>query len=128
MAAQDRFLAKDQTAGAENGIYIWLGAAVAAVRAPDFSSGSQAVGAAVFVSEGTVNADRIYACTTNATITLGTTALTFAEVGGGGGSVVPYFLAATDTFTVPIYKQALFEEIIDVEGILTVDGYLIMVS
>ena len=80
MALQDRFLAKDQTAGAENGIYIWLGAAVAASRAADFASGSMALGAAVVVTEGSVNADRIYVCTTNATITIGTTALAFAEL------------------------------------------------
>ena len=109
MAAQNRFLAKDQTAGAENGIYVWLGAAVAAVRAADFSTGSQAVGAAVLVSEGTVNADRIYKCTTDATITLDTTALTFEDISGtsnaelnieGGQSVISAHgaMGATETF------------------------------
>jgi hypothetical protein len=109
MALQDRFLAKDQTAGAENGIYVWLGAAVAAVRAPDFSTGSQAVGAAVMVSEGTANADTTWQCTTNATITLDTTALVFAELSGtanaelnieGGQSVISAHgaMGATETF------------------------------
>ena len=44
--------------------------------------------------------------------------------------MVPYFIAAGDTFRVPLYKQALFEMTIEVEptGILEVNGYLIMVT
>jgi hypothetical protein len=42
--------------------------------------------------------------------------------------MVPYFIAATETFTVPVYKQALFEMTIDSQGLLVVDGFLIQVS
>jgi len=104
MAAQDRFLAKDQTAGAENGIYVWLGAAVAASRASDFASGTTALGAVVYATEGTVNADRAFICTTNETITLGTTSLTFVPMallphGGGEDTVFTHgAMGATETF------------------------------
>lgn len=40
---------------------------------------------------------------------------------------VPYFIASTDTFTVPTNYQALFTMPIDIEGDLVVNGYLIEV-
>lgn len=53
MVAGDRFLARSQTAVAENGIYIWNGAAVPATRAPDASTGPELEAAVVTVEEGT---------------------------------------------------------------------------
>jgi len=41
--------------------------------------------------------------------------------------MVPYRIPAGVTFTVPLYKQALFVETIDVEGVLDVEGLLIEV-
>ncbi len=41
---------------------------------------------------------------------------------------VPYFIPSGETFTVPLYSQALFTIPIDVEGILDVEGYLIEVD
>lgn len=81
LAAGDRILIKDQVAGAENGIYI-VEASGSPTRASDANTGSELVGALVPVSEGTSNADRIFQCTTNATITLGSTSLTFAQFRG----------------------------------------------
>jgi hypothetical protein len=66
----------------------------------------------------------------------------FAIVGGGGGSTttattttaatsdasVPYFVASTETFTVPLYRQALFARTIDCEGIIDLSGDLILVN
>lgn len=95
MALQDRFLAKDQSAGAENGIYVWLGAATAASRAGDFGSGAHALGATMTVTEGTINADTVWQCTTNATITLGTTALTFDQIQAGPSPAEQLFLFST---------------------------------
>lgn len=79
----DRILIKDQSTGAENGIYI-----VAASGAPTRASDADGVGeltpnATVFVSEGTANADKAFTCTTNGTITVGTTATVWAQFGGG---------------------------------------------
>lgn len=42
--------------------------------------------------------------------------------------MVPYFIASGDTFTIPLYKQALFNMAIVNDGTLVVDGYLILVT
>ena len=79
--AGDRVLVKDQSAGSGNGIY--LAAAGAWTRATDFDAAAEVLGATVFVSEGTTNGNSQYKMTTDAPITLGTTALVWAQVGGG---------------------------------------------
>lgn len=84
LATGDRILIKDQAAGAANGIYV-VAASGAPTRTADFDASSAVLGAAVFVTEGTANADKVFFCTTNAPITLGTTALVFAAISGGGG-------------------------------------------
>ena len=45
-----------------------------------------------------------------------------------GGIFVPYHIFPTETFTVPLYKQALFAMNIVNDGILIVDGFLIEVD
>jgi hypothetical protein len=52
MVASDRFLARAQTAAAENGIYIWNGAAVPATRSSDASTSLELESAVVTVDEG----------------------------------------------------------------------------
>jgi phage-related tail fiber protein len=87
MAAGNRFLAKDQTTGSENGIYVWNGAAVAATRALDADVSAEVTsGLATTSTEGTANSDKAWILTTNDPIVLGTTALVFAQLGGGGAS------------------------------------------
>lgn len=81
VVAGDRVLVKDQSAGAANGIY--LAASGAWSRAPDFDLGSEVVGAAVFVSEGTTNGNSQWNMTTDGPVTIGTTVLVWAQVGGG---------------------------------------------
>ncbi len=46
----------------------------------------------------------------------------------GAGGMVPYLIPAGETFTVPVNKQGLFTVIIDVQGMLVVDGLLIHVT
>ena len=53
MVAGDRFLADNQTTGAQKGLYIWNGAAVAATRSADASTWSELEQAIVTVREGT---------------------------------------------------------------------------
>ncbi len=53
MVAGERFLAPLQTAGAENGIYIWNGAAVPATRSLDANTWNELENAVVGVEEGT---------------------------------------------------------------------------
>ena len=79
--ANERVLVKNQSAPAANGIYTV--AAGAWVRATDADAAGELEGAAVFVMEGTTQADQAWVCTTNAPITPGTTATTWAQFGAG---------------------------------------------
>lgn len=75
----DRYLAKNQSTASQNGIYV-VNTAGAWTRSGDFASSGQAVpGMVVMVSEGTANGATGWELITPAPITLGTTALTFAE-------------------------------------------------
>jgi len=78
----DRILIKNQTTGSENGIYT-VNASGAPTRATDADSAAEILQAAVWVQEGTTNADSGWVCTTNAPITLGTTSLAFSQFNGG---------------------------------------------
>lgn len=81
LATGNRILLKDQTAGAENGIYT-VNASGAPTRATDADANPEVTaGMAVFVSEGTANGNSQWKLTTDDTITLGTTALVFAQIG-----------------------------------------------
>ncbi|QHE96876.1 head decoration protein [Pseudomonas cannabina pv. alisalensis] len=81
VVAGDRVLVKSQTAGAANGIYV--AATGAWTRSTDFDSGPEALGAATFISEGATLGNTVWLQTTDGPITLGTTALVFAQIGGG---------------------------------------------
>lgn len=78
LATGDRILLKNQSSGSENGIYT-VNASGAPTRATDADSGAEMVNAAALVSEGTANADKLFVCTTNAPITINSTALTFVD-------------------------------------------------
>ncbi|MEM7377591.1 MAG: hypothetical protein AAF460_08810 [Pseudomonadota bacterium] len=80
MATDDRVLLVGQTDPAENGLYLWQGAAAAMVRAPDGAAFDDYSGAYVPVSEGT-NAGNVYMQTAAAGGTIGTTALNWAQFG-----------------------------------------------
>lgn len=85
LAAGDRLLLKHQTSAADNGIYIWTASGTPLVRAADADGGGELVpGAAVSVTEGTVNADRVFIVVSDAAITIGTTAQTWGQLGGAG--------------------------------------------
>lgn len=93
LAAGDRVLVKDQSTGSQNGIYV---VSASPARAADYDASGDIVGSVVVVSEGTANADTIWQCTTNAAITVGTTALVFAQFAGGiGGFATPAIVLGT---------------------------------
>ena len=77
----DRVLLKDQTAPAENGIYV-VQATGAAVRAADMNQAAEFDGAAVFVQEGTANQGSGWTETATVT-TVDTDAVTFSQFTGG---------------------------------------------
>lgn len=83
LSAGDRVLVKDQSTGSENGIYVV--AAGAWSRADDANSSADVTaGLFTFVTEGTSYADTGWVLSTNDTITLDTTALTFTQFSGAG--------------------------------------------
>jgi len=85
MAANDRALLKDQSTGSQNGIWVWNGAAVAMTRATDANTSAEVTpGMFTFIEQGTTNADSGWVLTTDAPITLDTTALVFAQFSGAG--------------------------------------------
>jgi len=84
LATGDRVLVKDQSTGSENGIYV-VKASGAPDRSTDADAGAEVTANfAVFVEQGTVNADQGYTLTNNGAITVGTTALTFTQFTGLG--------------------------------------------
>jgi hypothetical protein len=82
LATGDRILIKDQAAGAENGIYT-VNASGAPTRALDANTAAEIQGSAVYVANGTTNGGTRWVNNNTGTITLGTTALTFVQFGGG---------------------------------------------
>jgi hypothetical protein len=80
----DRILIKNQTTGSQNGIYV-VASGGTPNRATDADTGAElAAATAVFVEEGTLNADSGWVLTNNGTITVGTTALVFTQFTGLG--------------------------------------------
>lgn len=80
----DRVLLTGQTTASQNGIYDYAGSGSAMTRSADADASAEVTGnLALFVSEGTTYADTAWQLTTNDAITLGTTALTFAQFGSG---------------------------------------------
>lgn len=105
VAAGERVLVKTQTAGAENGIY--LASTGAWTRAPDADAAVEVTaGLATMVTEGTTQADTQWVLATNDPITLGTTALVFAQIGagssysGGNGIVIAGNVISVDQIVV----------------------------
>jgi len=79
----DRILIKNQATQSENGIYT-VNASGAPTRSTDMDAGTEVPGAFTFVEEGSTLADTGWVCTTNAPVTLGTTAIVFAQFSGAG--------------------------------------------
>jgi hypothetical protein len=81
----DRVLVKDQSTGADNGIYVAANSAWA--RATDFDGSNDVVsGTQVFVTDGTTNGDTQWQLATANTISLGTTSISFSRSFKGGAS------------------------------------------
>jgi uncharacterized cupin superfamily protein len=83
VSADERVLVKAQSTGSENGIYDCKAGTWA--RSSDFDADSEVTsGAFVFVEQGTTNADSGFVLTTDGTITVGSTALSFTQFSGTG--------------------------------------------
>tara|TARA_R100001460_G_scaffold83739_2_gene124664 strand:+ start:5540 stop:7471 length:1932 start_codon:yes stop_codon:yes gene_type:complete len=85
LSSGDRVLLKDQSTASENGIYVFNGSASAMTRATDADSSTEVTsGLFTFVEEGTVNADNGFVLTTDGSITVGSTSLSFVQFSGAG--------------------------------------------
>jgi hypothetical protein len=91
LAGGDRVLLKNQTTASENGSYTFNGTGSALTRTGD------AIGpnSFWFVEEGTTGADTAWVVTTDAPITVGTTALSIAQFGSGTAYVAGAGLTLT---------------------------------
>jgi hypothetical protein len=87
LVAGDRVLVKNQGTASENGIYVAV-ASGAASRSSDANgtpdTGEITSGTFVFVETGTVNFDSGFVVTTDGTITVGTTGITWTQFSGAG--------------------------------------------
>ena len=93
--AGDRILVKNQTAPADNGIY--LCAVAGWTRTTDMDTWAEVPGAYTFVETGTINADTGWVCTSNAGGTLGVTSITWAQFSGAGSYSAGTGLTLTGT-------------------------------
>ena len=121
VVAGNRILVKDQTAGAENGIYVVTtvgdgSTAWVLTRADDANASAEMTGGVfTFVEEGTVGADNGYVFTHNGAPTLGTTALTVSQFSGAGQIVAGDALSKSgntlnvndDNITIEVNSDAL---------------------
>ena len=124
LATGDRVLLKNQTAGAENGIYT-VNASGAPTRAVDFDANAEvAKGAFIFVEEGTSNANAGFVLTTDGAITLGTTALAFTQFSGAGQITAGDGIAKSgNTLSVDIPgSDEMTGDVVDTDELLISDG------
>jgi hypothetical protein len=83
----DRVLLKNQSTASQNGLYIVV-ASGAASRDPEFDTITELAGQLILVSEGSANADDLYLCTTDASATLGSSAISYTQVFPSSGGTV----------------------------------------
>ncbi len=74
----------NQTAPAENGLYVYTNGTTALTRHSTMDAWAEIPGALVSVEEGSINGDRVFLCTANSGGTLGTTAITFQQINPNG--------------------------------------------
>jgi hypothetical protein len=95
LVSGDRVLVKDQTLGQNNGIYTvtTVGSAstnwvlTRATDADNSPTGEVTPGMFTFVEEGTIGADNGYVLTTDGSVTIDTTVLTFVQFSGAGSVI-----------------------------------------
>ena len=94
LSVGDRVLVKDQNTASQNGIYVVASGSWS--RSTDADEPAEVTpGFFFFVEEGTVNADSGWVMTADGTITIGTTAITFAQFSGAGQIVAGDGLSKT---------------------------------
>jgi hypothetical protein len=82
LTSASRVLVKNQTSSQNNGIY--TSGSGAWTRTSDMNTWAEVPAAAIFIEEGTVNADIGFVCTSTPGGTLGTTPITFVQFSSAG--------------------------------------------
>jgi hypothetical protein len=112
MASQDRVLVRAQTSGAENGIYVWNGAATPMTRALDASTFDELEQATTTVEEGTSAGTTYRQTAVNGT--LGSTAVAWTVFGASVPSA-----STTQAGTARLATQAEVDTGTDAQTIVT---------
>lgn len=100
LQAGDRVLVKNQTTGAQNGIYV--ASATAWTRAADADENAEVTsGMTMGVEEGAINGGTRWKLTTSGTITVGTTALVFTDILAGYAPLASPGLTGNPTAPTP---------------------------
>jgi hypothetical protein len=117
LTSTDRVLVDQQTTATEDGIYVT--AAGAWSRAADMPTGTEARGVRVWIEEGTVDGQRLYACSNaQGSDVVGTNGLTFGLIGAGSprGAGAGLVLNANDI------------DVVNADGSITVNADNILVG
>ncbi len=117
LATGNRILIKNQAADAENGIYT-VNASGVPTRATDADTGAELKGIACLVTAGTSNANTQWSNSNATAITLGSTAVTFAQIGAGATA---YTAGAGLTLTGNSFAIS-DTELLAIRGITTADA------
>ena len=109
LSSDDRVLVKDQSTGSQNGLYVFNGSGSAMTRATDADANAEVTsGMFTFVTEGSTNADSGFVLTTDGSITVGSTALAFAQFSGAGQITAGAAMTKTgNTLDVAVDGQSL---------------------
>ena len=121
LSTNDRVLVKDQSTAAQNGIYVVTTQGdgstpfVLTRATPEDQPAELSGGSFIFVEEGTVNADAGFVLTTDGTITVGSTSLSFTQFSGAGQIVAGDAITKTgnqldvndDNITLEVNSDAL---------------------
>ena len=122
LVAGDRVLLKNQTTTSENGIYVAV-ASGAASRSSDANgtadTGELKSGTFAFVEEGTINFDSGFVISTDGTITVGSTGITWTQFSGAGSFDAGDGLSKTGTqvnVNVTANRTAITADAIDISA------------
>ena len=113
LATGDRVLVKDQSTGSQNGIYTVVASGTAS-RDTDFDAIGELAGQLVIIQEGTVNAEKMFLCTTDSDASLGSDTITFTVV--QPANVGDVTLTGTQTLTNKTLTSPVISDILSVSN------------
>ena len=113
LATGDRVLVKDQSTGSQNGIYTVVASGTAS-RDTDFDVIGELAGQLVIIQEGSVNAEKMFLCTTDSDASLGSDTITFTVV--QPANVGDVTLTGTQTLTNKTLTSPVISDILSVSN------------